>query len=252
MGDVSLELVAYGTRLEVPRIVPAPPTRAWMDAVTGRYVYKCLSMVVANQAGWFVLNPHALEVTWNGLPDQDALQKRQLTPGTPCIAESHFGHGILTWRIPFLFRTPPEFDLLVRGPANSPKADVCALEGLVETDWSIATFTMNWKLTRPHTVVHFAQDEPISMLVPQRKHDLERFAPSAGPLESNPDLAQRYRAWQEDRDRDKQETIERFQQGQIKTEFQRHYFKGTFADGTTAPEHRIRLVLKDFADRNAA
>ena len=146
MQDDSLDLVAYATRPEVPRIVPAPPTRAWMDAVTGRYVYKCLSMVLANQAGWFVLNPHALKVTWNGLPGQDGLEIRQLTPGKPCIAESHFGHGILTWRIPFLFRTPPEFDLLVRGPANSPKADICALEGLVETDGERVRLTRRGRL----------------------------------------------------------------------------------------------------------
>jgi hypothetical protein len=34
---------------------------------------------------------------------------------------SHFGNGILTWNLPLLFRTPPGYNLLVRGPANYPK-----------------------------------------------------------------------------------------------------------------------------------
>lgn len=105
-GHTALEFFAYSTRSESPRIVPAPPTRGWQDAVPERYAYKCLPMVIANQAGWFVLNPHALEIMWNGMPGQQDLEIRQLTPGKPCIAESHFGCGILTWRIPALFRTP--------------------------------------------------------------------------------------------------------------------------------------------------
>jgi hypothetical protein len=36
-------------------------------------------------------------------------------------AISHFGSGILTWNVPYLFRTPPGYNLLVRGPANWPK-----------------------------------------------------------------------------------------------------------------------------------
>jgi Family of unknown function (DUF6065) len=43
-----------------------------------------------------------------------------------------------------VFRTPPGCNLYVRGPANSPKDGIAALEGIIETDWSEATFTMNW------------------------------------------------------------------------------------------------------------
>ncbi len=82
------------------------------------------------------------------------------------MAVSHFGHGILTWRLPFLFRTPVDTDLLMRGPANSPKDGIAPLEGMIETDWSPATATMNWQITRPDHVVRFVADEPIAMIVP--------------------------------------------------------------------------------------
>ncbi len=62
-------------------------------------------------------------------------------------ATSMFGHGILTFHIPFLVRTHPGYNLLVRGPANMPRDGVSPLEGIVETDWAVATFTMSWQLT---------------------------------------------------------------------------------------------------------
>ena len=45
----------------------------------------------------------------------------------------------------------------------------------METDWLDATFTMNWKLTRPHHPVVFEADEPIAMNSPVRRGQLEEF-----------------------------------------------------------------------------
>ena len=50
---------------------------------------------------------------------------------------------------------------------------------MIETDWSVATFTMNWKLTRPHWPVTFEIGEPICMVVPQRRGELESFHPQS-------------------------------------------------------------------------
>ena len=65
------------------------------------------------------------------------------------MVSSNFGYGIVTWYLPYLFRTSPGYNLWVRGPVNSPKDGIVPLEGLVETDWAEATFTVNWKITRP-------------------------------------------------------------------------------------------------------
>ena len=45
------------------------------------------------------------------------------------LPSSHFGNGILTWHLPMLFRTPPGYNLSVRGPANYPKDAVCPFRG---------------------------------------------------------------------------------------------------------------------------
>ena len=48
-------------------------------------------------------------------------------PGTIAPAVSHFGHGILTFHLPCLFRTEPGAELMVQGPINRPKDGIAAL-----------------------------------------------------------------------------------------------------------------------------
>jgi hypothetical protein len=146
-----------------------------MNATDEHFANRCLPMLIANQAGWFVLNPRALRVTWTGGNSRDSLRIESVGGGLPPPAVSHFGHGILTWNLPYLFRTPPGYSLLVRGPANWPKDGIYPLEGIV-AGWSEATFTMNWKVTRPDHSITFEEDEPICMVVPFRVGELEACA----------------------------------------------------------------------------
>jgi hypothetical protein len=111
---------------------------------------------------------------------------------------SHFGHGILTFNLTFLFRTEPGWDLLVRGPANMVKDGICPLEGLVETDTAEETATMNWRFSRPCRVV-FEENEPFAMLVPQPRGPIEQFDPEYVSLDEAPDLQQHLREWSRDR-----------------------------------------------------
>src|SRR5581483_1718405 len=127
-------------------LLAAPFGRTWMDETDRRFAYRCLPMVIANQAGWFVLSNHKIAVTRNGGAAPSDLCLEYLAGEPPHNAVSVFGSGILTWSLPYLFRTPPGYNLLVRGPANYPKDGASPLEGIVETDWTEATFTMNWKL----------------------------------------------------------------------------------------------------------
>ncbi|MEX1183340.1 MAG: DUF6065 family protein [Gemmatimonadota bacterium] len=177
------ELCAYRVQEPSPELVPAAVRREWMQDTFEHFATRCLPMMIANQSGWFILNSHGVRLTWNGGPKASDLRVEYANevPADPPIA-SHFGHGIATWRIPILFRTPANFNLWVRGPANTPKLGVYALEGVVETDWSTATFTMNWKLLNPDQSVTFEVGEPICMISPQRKSDLEQFSAVSRPV----------------------------------------------------------------------
>jgi hypothetical protein len=162
------------------------------------------------------------------------------------IAQSHFGSGVVTWHIPYLFRTPPGYNLLVRGPANWPLDGASPLEGIVEADWAVATFTMNWKLTRPSQPVVFPAGFPVAMVVPQRRHDLESFRPVTRPIERDPELEREYRRWAEDRRRFNEELRDPGSAA-VQRRWQKDYFQGTPPAGPKIPEHQVKLNLRPFA-----
>ncbi|HEY1520796.1 MAG TPA: DUF6065 family protein [Solirubrobacteraceae bacterium] len=242
-------LEAYELRPEPPmQLVPAPAERAWLSD-RSHPARRCLPLMMANQAGWFVLSAHRVEVSWNGGPRPSEVVVDCLEGKAPCAASGHFGHGILTWTIPYLFRTSPGTNLLARGPANWPRDGVSYLEGLVETDWSIASFTVNWQLTRPgHTVVVEIGD-PIAMLVPQPRHYLEAARTVASSFEAQSELHTAHRRWYVRRALFNR-LIALPGRG-IKSKWQRHYFHGTTPDGQPAPEHQTKLRLREF-ERAAA
>ncbi len=245
--DGELDLVAYRISDIPMTLALAPSTRAWIEATAGRFARRCLPLMLANQAGWFVLNSHVVRATWDGGDDEGSIGIEFLSGEAPYPAISHFGHGVLTWHVPFLFRTPPGWNLLARGPANWPKDGAFALEGLVETDWTMATFTMNWKMTAVERPVMFDAGEPICMLVPQRRGELERFRPRVLDVAADPDVERGYEAWGESRERFLAEVVVPDSEA-AKRGWEKHYFQGTTSDGTAAPAHQTKLRLGEVDD----
>ncbi|TMQ14064.1 MAG: hypothetical protein E6J90_03315 [Deltaproteobacteria bacterium] len=245
--SASLDLIAYQlNRSPSLRLVAAPVQRDFMEATPMRFALRCLPMLLANQAGWFLLNQHPVMVVWNG---GDQLEDLTVSspPGVMRPATSHFGHGILTWDVPYLFRTPPGYNLCVRGPTNWPRDGASALEGIVETDWSLATFTMNWKITRAGVPIFFHPREPICQILPMRRGELEQFKPVLRPIESEPETHKGYRAWSESRAHFLRDLPHPESEAAARRPWQRHYFQGTTPSGAHAPgEHQTRLVLREF------
>jgi antitoxin (DNA-binding transcriptional repressor) of toxin-antitoxin stability system len=246
--EASPNLIAYRLHAApVLPLVPASRARQWMEETPRRFAQRCLPLLIANQAGWFLLNTHDLRVRWNGEEDTEGLTLQYLSGEPPYPAVSHFGSGILTWHVPYLFRTPPGWNLLARGPSNWPKEGAFALEGIVETDWAVATFTMNWKITRIRRPVTFSAGEPICMIVPQRRNELEGFVPEIRDIDDDEALAGAYRRWTAARSRFLTELREPGSAAE-REEWQRHYFRGTAPDGTNAPIHQTKLALREFVD----
>jgi uncharacterized protein DUF6065 len=224
-----------------------------MNATDERWANRCLPLLVANEAGWTLLNPTAFTAVWDGRPAPDGVTV-EFDGGLPprqAFATSLFGYGVLTWSIPYLFRTPPGWNLLARGPANWPKDGICALEGIVETDWSVATFTMNWKLTRPDHPVRFEADEPFCMLVPQERGALESFRPELRDIRSEPATYEGTKQLAKARN---DLAVRKFlgaysgEFADSRTDWDRRYFKGLRPDGSPVEEHQTQLRLAPFAD----
>lgn len=246
-ADDELDLIAYRVSRGHLDVVPAPLRRDWIDATSSRFASRCLPMLIANQAGWWLVNPETFTVRWDGTDQVDGLRIEHEGVSRYQMVSSHFGYGILTWRVPLLFRTPPGWNLLVRGPANLPKDGAAPLEGVVETDWAVASFTMNWKITRPDAAIEFRAGEPFAMAVPQRRGELERFRPTRAPLSAMPDQ-ESYRTWYASRSAflvDK----ELARGAKDMPEWQKDYMIGTApGDGERFAEHQRRLRLREFAD----
>lgn len=253
-ADDAPSLIAYYTGgTPAPRLVAASATRAWMQATDARFAQRCLPMLIANQAGWWILNRTPFRATWDGSNAPAGVRVAPLVRGDDVDdVGSQFGYGILTWSFPLLFRTSAGYNLLVRGPANLPKANIVALEGIVETDWAVASFTMNWQFTRAGESVEFGADEPICMLVPQRRGELETFRPATRDIADAPELAAQHTAWDEQR-----ELHMLLKRAAVKLAgpdhpdartWQGDYFRGESPGGATAAQHQTRLALRAFAD----
>ncbi|WP_422930205.1 DUF6065 family protein [Singulisphaera sp. PoT] len=239
-----LQITAYSAWGFDVKIVPAWFKRDWMDATSSGFAYQCLPMTLANQSGWFILAPHGATAEWNGGKAPTDLKVH--VEGSPPMthAMSQVGSGILTWTIPYIFRTPPGWNLLCRGPANHVKDGISPLEGLVETDWSLASFSMNWKMTRPGSVT-FEAGEPVAMLVPHFREDLEDFQADLQELSNNPELSEGYRVWITSR----QEFLAAQRSGDlaaIKKKYQKHYFQGTTNSGVFFEGHQKKRRLAHF------
>ena len=232
-------------------IVPAGAQREWMNRTPDRFAYRCLPLNIANQHGWFLLNTHKLRVIWNGKDDKDGVTviTKSGPKDAPCPAESHFGSGVVTFTLNYLFRTPPGWNLWARGPSNMPKDGVVALEGIIETDWSVATFTMNWKLTTVNVPVDFEIGEPICMICPVKRGEVESFEPQLRALADEPELLEGFKKWAESRtvfNRD----LARGAEWAVQQSWQKEYLQG-YGPGVKAPEHQTKLVVREFVEKRA-
>lgn len=240
--DVSMFAYRLPWRLPM-EVVPAAVRREWMDGTEFGNANHCLPLLLANQAGWWILNSHDFVASWDGGDSPESLSITYESSAHPYPAGSYFGYGILSFTMSYLFRIAHGWAILVRGPANAPRDGISPLEGVVESDWAPMTFTMNWKFTRADATVAFRRDEPICMLVPQRRGNLEAINPVIDAVDKMPDY-ETYMKWRQSRIKFKDEkpvTV---------PGWQGDYMRGQSPDQDEVAVHQRRLKLRTFADHD--
>ena len=241
------ELTAYALEADPDvALVPGPSARAWMEQTPQRYANRCLPLLIANQSGWLLLNPATVYLTWDGSGGVEGIDIGYDGPVPRTRARSHFGQGIVTFNLPYLFRTSPGWNLWVKGPANCPIDGLYALEGVVETDWATATFTMNWQLTRPGLRAVLPAGEPLAMILPQRRGELERVRPVTRPLSADGGLEAAFRTWERDREHFLDDLPVAGSEA-ARRKWEKDYYRGRGTDGVHAESHQVRLRLAAFA-----
>jgi hypothetical protein len=244
-----MDLICYLRPGWDPMIRPAEATREWMDRTKLSFAYRCLPLNIANAHGWEILCPVDFEAIWNGGSGLDDVIVN-VPPGTEAAHAplSAFGEAILTFHINGLFRTPPGWNLWVGGSPNNPKDGIYPLTGVIETDWSPYTFTMNWRFTRRNHRVRFLAGEPICFIFPVQRGVLETIQPRFVPLESEEQLAAHHAAWHKSRsDFLEKMRLERKPVAPV-DQWQKRYYRGVdMTDQTVVPDHRSKLRLGPFA-----
>jgi hypothetical protein len=226
-------------------VTPATWARPWMDQSQQRFAYRCLPLVIANQAGWTIACPRRFSARWNGGHQPKDVRLHFGREKADNRIMSHFGEGVVTFWLPYLFRTPPGFNLWVKGPSNWVKDGVQPLEGIVEADWATSSFTMNWKITRTNHAVRFEVGEPICMIVPVARGATESLNPKLRAIEADPKLAAAYREWCKSR-ASFLDALDRLDPEVTQRGWEKDYMQGRTRSGETFDEHQTRLRLKPF------
>lgn len=248
-----MDLVCYLFPGWEPRIQAASPKRGWMDAAPESFPYRCLPLNIANSHGWEILSPCGFEVEWNGgiLVDDVVIRP---DPGSRerDVPVALFGQGTLTFHVEALFRTSPGWNLFVSGPPNLAKDGVAPLSGIIETDWSPYTFTMNWRLTRPNHVVRFEENEPFAHIFPIERQAIEGVRPAFAPLDEDPDLKTQFQTWSRSRDAF-HERMRTDPPDNPSERWQKLYYRGQRPDGQCpVADHQSKLRVREFANRGLA
>ena len=248
-----MELVCYTYPGWEPRLRPAGPKRGWMEETPERFAYRCLPLAIANAHGWEILSPCGFKARWRGGQGAEAVEIR-LDPGAdPKRAPvSLFGQGTITFHVEAIFRTPEGWNLSVGGPPNAAKDGIAPLSGMIESDWSPYTFTMNWRFTRPGKWIRFEEDEPICFFFPVQRQAILEFSPVVRPMADEPGLTERFEQWSRSRDSFRR-WVERTRPAAPADKWQKLYYRGVDPDGSPGPgDHQSKLRLPQFDPGEAA
>lgn len=247
--DDSLALTAYLVTDQEFSIQQGERKKDWMENSINRFAYRCLPLVIANQMGWDLLCPHSFIVIWNG---GDSIHDLYIESDVqPPAVLSHFGGGVLTFHVNALFRTSPGHNLWVKGPPNHPKDGISPLEGVVETDWATATFTMNWILTRANHRVRFEEGEPFCRILPYPRHYIGAFDTRIKNIQDNPDLQQSYLKWSQGRQQFNDDLQVAGSEAQ-QTGWQKQYHRGQDPQGRKYEYHETKVRLNSFSKNSKA
>lgn len=178
-------------------VEPLKKTRKWMDDIKESEIYKCLPLRIGNEIGWAVKSKFSFECEWNGEAQKNGIKgsikisskyknqidyykkksfnKEILDFKYPSVdpVNSHFGHGIITFNLPWVIRTPKGWGIYVRGPTNSYKEGVLYMDGYIETDWLNNSFTYNVKIQNKNKKIVFNEGEELFSFIPYKIHDLK-------------------------------------------------------------------------------
>ncbi len=142
--------------------------RRWMDDFAKGHPYQCAPLRYANVSEWWVIGHERTFVRWDPRNKEDLISIHGL-------GESHFGYGIVSFRLPFVFDVEAPWCLMVKGPANVVIPNAHPLEGVIDPRAYALGFSMNWQIQEGGTAI-FEKDQPVAAITlvdPASLHEAE-------------------------------------------------------------------------------
>jgi len=145
--------------------------------------YKCLPLIIGNTQGFVFSCPYTFDVFWNGGNNPEDLMIKvhddseilNFAKTNHVSVSSHFGHGIFTINFPLILKTPPNVNLMTSAPPNYPLPGISPMSGVIETDNLSFTFTLNFKIDLPNTLIKIKKDYPIMGIIPIPRNYCDSF-----------------------------------------------------------------------------
>ena len=250
------KIVFYDLSEATGLIKPGERRRDWMDNTTEEFAYRCLPMNMANMLGWDVEAPCDIHATWDGGNSPAAVSVQADDPTYLGFGQSVFGNGVLTFSVGFLVKTPEGVNMWVKGIPNETRRGITALEGLCETDWSPAVFTMNWQFTEPNVSVCFKKGDVVCRMVPYPRGYVEKFAAESKYIvQADEGFKDDYLDWHKGRSTFLSKLTAPEDSEEKRTGWQKGYMQGKIA-GSTQPAHQTKIKtpevidVRDFAHPN--
>ncbi len=230
-----------------PRIRPAARQRRWMDDSPEAFAYRCLPLTIANTHGWEIVCDTGFSARWNGGMRTADIEISLEAGHDPVSAPvSLFGQGVITFHIAGLFQTSQGWNLWVGGPPNDPREGIVPLTGIIETDWSPYSFTMNWRFTRPDHWVRFEAGDAICCFFSVERGVVDRVTPRLRPMAASPELDRQFREWSRSRN-EFHEAVGANPPRRPADKWQKLYYRGLRPDNTPGPgDHQSKVSPQAF------
>jgi hypothetical protein len=147
------------------------------------HFYKCLPLSIANMQGLAFSSPFSFEIFWNGENTIDSIsfniyndsEIRNFEKMSHVSLSSEFGHGIFTMHFPLILKTPPNVNLMTIAPPNYPLPGISPMSGVIESDNLSFTFTLNFKIDLPNTLIKIEKNYPLMGIIPIPRYYCDSF-----------------------------------------------------------------------------
>ena len=237
-----MELIPLGDKGFIDKLITIKQSnlkRDWMDATHNLNAYRCLPMNIANQNGWSIYLNNPIKFAWNGDITNDAIAILD-NSGVMVqnIVQSWFGHGIISFRIPYLIKLDKGYNLYITGAPNHHMLGLQPCSGIFEADWAPYTFTMNWRIMQKNRIIEFKETDPICFFFPIEQKLVEETEIRYSTLEEqDPYFVEMHHKFSVDRAHTHQLGIEDY--------WEKKYFQGLYPDGQKCPyDHKTKIKTK--------